>query len=52
MREKVPEGFDDHLLNLETLVLLEVQERELCLASLMGEALPTKVRVTLRRIIL
>lgn len=37
MREKVPEGYDEHLATLEALVRLRVKENNLCLKSLMGD---------------
>ena len=37
MREFVPEGYDEHLLTLETLVRIRVKENNLCLKTLMGE---------------
>ena len=38
MREYIPEGYDEHLLTLETLVRMRVKESNLCLKTLMGEA--------------
>lgn len=37
MREFIPEGYDEHLLTLETLVRMRVKEYNLCLDTLMGE---------------
>ncbi|KAG7172399.1 glutathione-specific gamma-glutamylcyclotransferase 2-like 3, partial [Homarus americanus] len=37
MREKVPEGYDEHLASLETLVRLRIKENNMCLKSLMGD---------------
>uniref|UniRef100_A0A2P2I4M7 glutathione-specific gamma-glutamylcyclotransferase n=1 Tax=Hirondellea gigas TaxID=1518452 RepID=A0A2P2I4M7_9CRUS len=37
MREYIPEGYDEHLLTLETLVRNRVKENNLCLKSMMGE---------------
>ncbi|KAK8731512.1 hypothetical protein OTU49_007642 [Cherax quadricarinatus] len=41
MREKVPEGYDEHLATLETLVRLRIKENNLCLKALMGDG-PTE----------
>ena len=37
MREFIPEGYDEHLLTLETLVRSRIKEHNLCLRTLMGE---------------
>ncbi|XP_076044328.1 putative glutathione-specific gamma-glutamylcyclotransferase 2 isoform X2 [Oratosquilla oratoria] len=37
MREKVPEGYDEHLATLETFVRIRVKENNLCLKTLMGD---------------
>lgn len=37
MREKVPEGYDEHLATLEALVRIRVKEHNMCLKSLMGD---------------
>ncbi|KAK3854806.1 hypothetical protein Pcinc_038731 [Petrolisthes cinctipes] len=37
MRLHVPEGYDEHLATLETLVRLRIKENNMCLNTLMGE---------------
>lgn len=40
MRDYIPEGYDEHLLTLETIVRCRVKENNMCLRSLMGESPP------------